>query len=96
MRALALRRRYGRGRKPKFDEAIQQTAVKLIMGKRLELEVPGRPIMYAGSSREERRDPYWVEHPGGRIYYTTPEEAASYLKRHLGDVALFKAKVYDS
>jgi len=93
----ALRKRYGRGRrKTASNEAVHQTTLKLLNGKRLEFEVPGRPILYAGSSTAPRRDPFWVEHPSGRIYYETAQEAASYVQRHLGDKALEKAKVYSA
>lgn len=80
----------------RFNEAIHQTSLRLVMGKRLEFNYPGRPIMYAGSSEVRQRDPFWVEMAGGRIYYESAEEAAAYLQRHLGDKALLRAKVFES
>ena len=91
------RHRVGKGRKwgPR-DEALLQTAGKLMMGKRLEIEGPAGRVFYMGSSTVNRRDPFWLEHSGGRIYKERPEELVEWLLPHVGSEALLKAKVHES
>ncbi len=56
----------------------------------------GPLTIYMGSSSENRRDPFWYEHPGGRTYKETPQEVVEKVLPHVGFERLDKAKVYPS
>lgn len=75
---------------------VDRTVLHLIQGKRLEVDGPGRLVLYMGSvpSHIPRRDPYWYEHPGGRTYKESPEEVVRVVLPHVGYKALENAKVY--
>jgi hypothetical protein len=97
MHRHSLRRRYGRARKRgrEFD-VVQRAATQLIMGKRLEVHGKAGLIFYMGSSKVDRRDPYWYEGPGGRTYKERPEEVVRAILPHVGFDAIDHAQVYAS
>jgi hypothetical protein len=66
------------------EEAVRQASLKLLLGKRLEVEGPAGRVFYLGTSRENRRDPFWLEHSGGRTYYERHEEPVERLLPHVG------------
>ena len=45
-------------------------------------------------SKVNRRDPYWVEHRGGRTYFVTAEEAVDYVLPHVGVKALEDREIF--
>jgi hypothetical protein len=78
-------------------EAANRAAIQLMRGKRLEVEGKTRGLVfYLGSSSANRRDPFWLEHPGGRTYYERPEHAVEKLLPHVGTEAIERAKVHES
>ena len=103
-RPRALRRRYGRAvrltaaERRRQDDVILRASVKLITGKRLEVQGPGHLVIYMGQSplHIARRDPFWYEHPGGRTYKETAEEVVRAVLPHVGAAAIDRAKVYES
>jgi hypothetical protein len=91
-------RKYGLVKKKfsRMDEAIHQTALKLILGKRLEIRGKSGMIVYAGQSRESRADPFWYEYPGGRTYKRDAFEVIRAILPHVGIEGLEKAKVFEN
>jgi len=84
----------------KFSKSARQlildrAVVHLLQGRRLEVQ-RGPLTLYMGSSSENRRDPFWYEHPGGRTYKETPLEVVMKVLPHVGFERLEKAKVYPS
>ena len=72
-----------------------QAIVDLLSGRRLYVEGPtGREHVYLGESKVNRRDPYWVEHRGGRTYFVTAEEAVDYVLPHVGVKALEDREIF--
>jgi hypothetical protein len=94
----ALGRRYGRAtridRKRERD-VVLTASVKLLQGRRLEVQAKSGPPIYMGSSNVDRRDSFWYEHTGGRTYKETPEEVVRAVLRHVGYAAIEQAKVYE-
>lgn len=72
-----------------------KTVAALLSGKRLHLVSRGRDF-YLGSSKVDRRDPFWYEHSGGRTYKHTPEEVFDYLLPHVGIQAFEDAEVFSA
>ena len=78
-------------------DAVSIAGVQLMMGKRLEINgrTP-REVFYLGSSTENRRDPFWLEHPGGRTYAERPEPLVEKVLAHVGTEAVERAKIHSS
>lgn len=88
-----------RTRETKAQQHIIDVAVvRLIQGKRLEVQGPGSLVVYMGSvpSHINRRDPYWYEHPGGRTYKEEPLQVVRAVLPHVGYRAIEEAKVYNN
>lgn len=83
-----------RSEKRRMHDAVLKATAALLQGKRLEIDRPGRPIIYMGSTTENRRDPFWYEGPHGRTYKETPEEVIRAVLPHVGTEAVLKAKVH--
>ena len=77
-------------------EVIMRMTIHLIMGRRLEIQGPGKLVLYVGQSLVLRDDPYWYEHPGGRTYKRTPREVLEAILPHVGTDALERAKVHST
>ncbi len=101
-RPRALHRRYGRAvrltvaERRRRDDAVGRAIVHLIMGKRLEVQGKAGLVIYMGQSRENRRDPFWYEHPGGRTYKGTAAEVLHAVLPHVGTAAIANAKVWEA
>jgi hypothetical protein len=91
-KVVATRRSY---RKKDLENVRLKTIAALLQGKRLHLFAHGRDF-YLGSSKVDRPDPFWYEHPGGRTYKRTPEEVFDYLLPHVGIKAFEDAEVFNA
>jgi hypothetical protein len=78
-------------------DAVAIAGRHLMTGKRLEVngKTP-REVFYLGSSTENRRDPFWLEHSGGRTYAERPEPLLEKILPHVGTEAIEKAKIHRS
>lgn len=77
------------------EDAVMRAKVRLIQGRRLEVQGPGRLIVYMGSTDAPRRDSFWYEHPGGRTYKEDPEDVVRAVLKHVGYQALNDARVHE-
>ena len=80
--------------KKRISEAVMHATLLLIIGKRLEVHGKAGLVIYLGSSKQDRPDPYWYEHPGGRTYKREAKEVVKAVLPHVGSEALLKAKSY--
>lgn len=92
----ARRRRRDPARRPTREQqlVLDRARVHLLTGRRLEIDLPGRRVIYLGSTDAPRADQFWYEHPGGRTYKRTPEEVIQAVLPHVGYTGLAKARVH--
>lgn len=98
MKRHRLQRRYGHAKRlsARENDVVMRAAVELMMGKRLEVHGKAGLIIYMGSERHERRDPFWYEGPGGRTHKERPEEVVRAVLPHVGFDAIDHAKVLEA
>lgn len=81
---------------PEQRFVVEKAVLDLLQGRRLEVEGPHKalPIVYLGSTAENRREQFWYEGPHGRTYKETPEEVVRAVLPHVGYRAIERAKRY--